>query len=147
MAYESGTQDKSSVTRQISLGACSKDQWTKFGQSFSNYYDQLGLQTWLCPLKDQNFSLAGRYSADIFKYLKISIKSCSGTKNSYGCMNQQSINNYITLNEAFYFNFYFVNSLLNPHSEIPKTIFLEDTIQIPFSLTQGTTSNLYLNWY
>lgn len=132
---------------KILLQPCTVDMWSPLGESFVTLYNKLGFSKWLCPAQDQLVQIQGKYSSDIFRYIKIYLKNCSGTENGQGCKTSDEVANYITANEVFGFNFYFVNSLINPDEINPMSYFLDDTNNFPFSITTGTACNFYVQSY
>jgi hypothetical protein len=85
------------------------------GDQFGYLYTKLQFQKWLCPQAGQVIELQGKYSSDIFKYIKIGFTNCTGTTvNGQGCMTTAQINSFVAINEIFSFNFYFINTLVNP---------------------------------
>jgi len=68
----------------IDLQPCSFDQWSKFGD---NLFTKLNLNQWLCPKSGINIELEGRFSSEIFKYIKIGLSNCTGKINGQGCRN------------------------------------------------------------
>lgn len=64
-----------------------------------------------------------------------------------GCHTAAEIATYLAANEVFGFNFYFINTLVNPDQQTPTSIFLDDTNNFPFSTTTGTSCNFFLEGY
>jgi hypothetical protein len=96
----------------------------------------------MCPLSSQLVEFQGKYSSEIFKYIKISLAICSGVVNGQGCHTAAEIDSFIAINEAFGFNYYFINALINPVS-----YFLDDTNHYTFSLVEGVACNFFLEGY
>lgn len=74
---------KTKVT--LLMGKCDFDEWNSLGDHFGYLYNKLQFQKWLCPKAGQIIELQGKYSSDVFKYLKISLNTCTGTVNGQGC--------------------------------------------------------------
>ena len=54
--------------------------------------------------------MGGKWASETFSYLRVHVKSCSGT----GCRSSTEFNQFLTDYGAFYIDYYFINSLLNP---------------------------------
>lgn len=139
-----GTKTK----RTLALQPCNYDEWLGLGSNFGYLYTKLQFQNWLCPKPGQIIELQGKFSSDTFKYVKISLNNCTGqTINGQTCYTPAQVASYITTNEFFSFNFYFVNTLINPDQLTPISIFLDDTNNFPFSTSLGTSCNFFFESY
>ena len=78
-----------------------------------------------------------------FVYYKLSLAKCTGVN----CTTQAEIDDWITANTAFYWNFYYANTLINSDQKEPLSTFFEDKDYVMFSTTMGTITNLYLGQY
>lgn len=118
-----GTKTKSA----INLVPCVSEMWAQLGSDYTAMFDRLGLQSWLCPSAGQLVELQGKYSSELFKYLKISVTQCNGTINGQGCRSATEVQDYLTANESFSFSYYFVNTLINVDQQQPINMFMDDT--------------------
>lgn len=132
------------VKSDIKMLQCTPSMWTHLGDGYEKIFSRLNLTQWVCPEPNQLVELQGKYSSDVFKYLKISMSTCSGTVNGQGCKSAADIASYLVSHEAFSFNYYFVNQLINPDQQNAVTSFLDDTNNFPFTTTFGTNCNLYM---
>lgn len=76
-----GTKVKSFMTLQ----PCTIDMWEPLGSNFVYMYNKLGFSKWLCPAPGQLVEIQGKYSSDVFRYIKIYLTTCTGTVNGQGC--------------------------------------------------------------
>jgi len=76
-----GTKTKPTLNMQ----PCTPDQWSKFGDNIASLYSKLQLQKWICPVPGQTIELQGKFTSDVFKYIKVSASTCTGTVNGQGC--------------------------------------------------------------
>jgi hypothetical protein len=102
------------------------------------------MSQWVCPLPNQLVEFQGKYSSEIFKYIRISLATCSGVVNGQGCHTPAEISSFFAANEAFGFNYYFINSLINPDQVDPISYFLDDTNHYTFGLDVGIACNFFL---
>lgn len=100
-----GVKDKPALVMQ----PCSLEQWSKLGDSFAALYNKLSFSQWICPAPGQTIELQGKFSSDIFKYIKVSVAACTGTVNGQGCRSAAEITNILTANDYFNLNYYFVS--------------------------------------
>lgn len=63
------------------------------------------------------------------------------------CTNRSLIEDHLDREEAFYFNFYFVNQIINGGSHEYLSYYLEDMNYFPFSLDSGVNANIYMSTY
>lgn len=111
-------------------------------------YDQLGFDQWLCPPPNLVIELQGKFSSQIFKHYKIGVRKCNSSIDpNRTCVDNITIDNYLTKNEVFTFNFYFINTITNPGSEKMLDLFLDDRNYFLFTPTDGVTANLFLSTY
>lgn len=64
-----------------------------------------------------------------------------------GCHPPTVVQNFIATNELFGFNYYFINTLINPDSINPISYFLDDSNHFTFDLNSGIACNFYLQSY
>jgi hypothetical protein len=63
------------------------------------------------------------------------------------CRSQSEIDNFLSVNEDFILDFYFVNTLINPGQNEYVSQYLEDMNYYVFSLTFGVNANIYISSY
>lgn len=63
------------------------------------------------------------------------------------CVNDSVIESYLDDNEAFTFNFYFVNIILNPGILDYYSYYVDDLNYFPFSKSSGVNANLFISSY
>lgn len=143
--YVSVNQTKSK--RSILVGPCESEMWKSLGAGYLEVFNRLKMHDWLCPLPGQLVEFQGKFSSKFFKYIKISLATCSGVVNGMPCYTPTEIQNYIASNEQFSFNFYFINTLINPYSIEPVSYFLDDSNHFTFALDTGIACNFYLQSY
>jgi hypothetical protein len=81
-------------------------------------FDRQGLQNWLCLPPNTTLTFQGKYTSDIFKYIKIAARACSATVgDSRTCASQSYINNTISTNGPISFNYYFMNTIINANDQ------------------------------
>ncbi|CAK81191.1 unnamed protein product (macronuclear) [Paramecium tetraurelia] len=51
--------------------------FSSYGQNFTQQYNEIGLDTWLCPQMNYQITLNGRYTNKFFNFLKITVTQCS----------------------------------------------------------------------
>lgn len=74
--YQRSVINKTKYTTYFDLVPCEKSVWVELDPSIGPTFDRLGLSSWLCLSQNYSFEFEGKFSSDIFKYLKISLKSC-----------------------------------------------------------------------
>lgn len=80
--------------------------------------------------------------------MKISVKSCSIlTGENRTCVNDSYIDTNITSNGPISFNYYFVNTIINPDSSEYLGFYLEDRNYFQFTKTIGTSANIFISTY
>jgi hypothetical protein len=62
-------------------------------------------------------------------------------------VNNSVIETYLDANEAFNFNYYFINTIINPGDDTYLKTYLEDRNYFPFSPTDGVNANLFISSY
>lgn len=132
----------------IPLVPCVKSEWAIYNHTLGDVFDRLGLNQWLCLPQNRTFEFEGKYSSKIFKYLKISVANCtilSGDNRT--CVNSSIIDNYITTNGPIQFNYYFLNTVINPGVNEYLGYYLEDKNYFTFTRSLGTTANLFISNY
>lgn len=95
----------------------------------------------------QTVELQGKFSSDLFKYMRITVSNCSGTVNGFGCRTAQEIQDFNDAHEMFEFNYYFINTLVNYQQVTPIINYLDDITHFTFSLTLGVSCNFYIESY
>jgi hypothetical protein len=55
------------------LVPCNRTVWTQVDQRLGETFDRLGFTSWLCLPPGIDMEFEGKYSSDIFKYIKISV--------------------------------------------------------------------------
>lgn len=134
----------------IPLGLCTKSQWTRINNTFDNVYDRLGFGGWLCPPDGTVVQLQGKYSSDMFKYYKIGVVACTAaTAAAFNqtCATAAQITSFISANQAFQLNFYYVNTIINANNKDYIQLYLDDTNYFPFTITNGMNANFFLSSY
>ena len=124
---------------------CSKDAWVNVNESFSEVYDRLGFDSWLCPEVGTIFELQGKYTSEYFKFYKFAVKECDPDLDlTRPCLPNTTIEDYLDEEESLSFNFYFINKIINGQSHEYLTDYLEDLNYFPFSTTAGVNANLFM---
>jgi hypothetical protein len=136
-------QDDNKSTHDISMQPCTYEQWNSYGDEFSQRYQSLGLAQWLCPVVNQTIDLQGKFSSRTFKLMKIGVSKCTGSN----CATDAEIQAHITSYKTFKVVFYYTKTVLNPESMEPTSMTLDDSVYLQFSLTLGSTSNLFFEGY
>lgn len=112
--YQRSIINKTKYTTYFDLQPCQRSAWVAFDASIGPTFDRLGLQSWLCLKQSYSFEFEGKYSSDIFKYLKISVKSCKiGVGENRTCAPSAQIDSYLAKNGPISFNYYFMNTVIN----------------------------------
>lgn len=102
----------------------------------------------MCLPDNTSLQFEGKYSSNLFKYVKISLQLCSSTaEDPRPCAGSSFIDNWVAANGAFTFNYYFLNTLINPDSLNPIATYLEDRNYYQFTRTLGMTANIFISSY
>ena len=102
----------------------------------------------MCPQKNTTFQLIGKFTSDLFQFYKIAVKACdAGLDPTRPCVKQSQLQEYVKEEEAFNFNFYFVNTILNGGEREFESLYLEDMNYFPFTTTNGVNANLFITSY
>jgi hypothetical protein len=136
-------------TSNIQLTPCTLDQWSNITSDITKAYTKVGFSQWLCPPKDYIFELQGKYTSDIFKYVKLNINKCTNNTlfpNTI-CADDSVVANFISVNQGATLNFYFINPILNPGSKEFINYYLEDRNYFLFNTATGVTANIYYSEY
>lgn len=113
--YKVTNGSKKSVS--YNLEPCNRSDWVNFDASLGSSYDIIGLNTYLCLPPNVSFAFAGKYTSSIFQYMKIVLKDCkilAGDNRT--CVNSSLIDANIAANGPISFNYYFINTIINPDS-------------------------------
>ena len=109
-------------------------------------YDQLGFDQWLCPMPNLEIELQGKYSSDMFKHYKIGVKQCNDSIDpTRKCVDANKIDKFLNAQETFTFNFYFINTIINPGSSKFLDNYLDDRNYFLFTPADGITANLFIS--
>lgn len=97
----------------IPLKPCVFQDWDSIG--FGDTYKRIGFDKWLCADKDLVIELVGKFTSDVFKLYRFAASKCNAALDlTRRCRNTTQIDAYLDANESFNFNFYFINTLINP---------------------------------
>lgn len=111
-------------------------------------FDQLKFGQWLCPIPGLEIELQGKYSSDMFKHYKIGVKQCNESIDlTRKCVDANKIDKFLNAQETFTFNFYFINTIINPGSQKFTDNFLDDRNYFLFTPADGITANLFISSY
>ncbi len=109
-------------------------------------YDKIGLSAWLCPTEGTVIELQGKYSSSVFKYYKFGVKQCSPSNTTNRtCVSNSTLETFLNSNEAFTFNFYFMNTIINPTNKQFLSNYLDDLNYFPFTQSDGVSANFFLS--
>ncbi|CAD8093863.1 unnamed protein product [Paramecium primaurelia] len=137
-----GTIEKSSI--EIPLKPCTLDRFNNIfsdeGINFTDQFNFQGIGNMLCPIDNFKYHLQGTYSSQIFKFLKISVKSCKSSdiiNNNFEwnpiCASDQDRQNYLNENSQFKLQIIQINTVINPQNpENYKTIYIDSDMYFPF---------------
>lgn len=146
--YQRSIINKTKFTTYFDLQPCNKGAWEKLDPSIGPTFDRLGLQSWLCLKQNYSFQFEGKYSSDIFKYLKISVKSCKiDAGENRTCAPSSQIDSYLAKNGPISFNYYFINTVINSDDAQYLSYYLEDRNYFQFTRSLGTTANVFISSY
>lgn len=109
---------KTKVT--LALQPCSLSQFSNHGQSIIDSYTRANLSQWLCPVPNQTISLQGKYTSNIFKYIKISVSQCTGAD----CYDSATIAAFQAANDYFTLSYYYVSMNVQLSEEVPISYYL-----------------------
>ena len=133
---------QSTIKTYYPLQACNRAKWLEVNPDFAQPYDRLGMDDFLCLDSNIILEFQGKYSSDMFKYCKISVEACTiGTGETRTCVNDS------TLTGTMSFNYYFVNTVMNPDDVDYFGTFLEDRNYFQFTKNIGTTANIFISTY
>ena len=108
-------------------------------------YNQLGAHNWLCPPKDYNFTLQGKYTSEISQAILLNVGKCNNSIDpSRPCVNQSIIDAMQANSGRFVLNFYFVNALINPGTSQYLDYYLNDFNYMQFTQTLGASAYGYI---
>lgn len=127
----------------VATHPCSKNEWEIYGDEFYQRYQSLNLSHWLCPTANQSIELQGKFSSNTFKLLKVGVSKCTGTD----CFTDAELQAHLATYKAFKVIFYYTKSVLNPEYLNPVSVTLDDSVYLQFSLTLGSTGNLFFEGY
>jgi len=135
-------------TTYYTLVPCSRSVWTSAYPDVGDSFDRLQLQYWLCLPQNTSLSFQGKYTSDVFQYVKIGVKACSPTAgDNRTCVNQSYIDNMITTSGPISFNYYFMNTIINPNDQDYLGSYLEDRNYFTFTMQTGMTANIFVSAY
>jgi hypothetical protein len=98
------------------LVPCSRSTWTSAYPGIGDTFDRRKLQYWLCLPPNISLTFQGKFTSDVFQYVKIALKACSPTVgDNRTCVNQTVIDNMIAKSGPLSFNYYFMNTIINPN--------------------------------
>lgn len=81
--YVSINQTKSK--RTIEAGPCTAEMWKSLGDGYISIFNRLKMQDWLCPNPGQLVEFQGKFSSEYFRYIRITLTTCSGVVNGMAC--------------------------------------------------------------
>ncbi|CAD8072315.1 unnamed protein product [Paramecium primaurelia] len=95
--------------------------FNQFGQNFTQQYNEIGLDTWLCPQMNYSFTLKGRYTNNLFDFLKITVSQCSNhsqTNSFYTwqptCASNEAISQWLIQQRQYRVKIYITNQKISP---------------------------------
>lgn len=136
------------ITTYTNLVPCTRDPWNNIDTSFGETFDRLALDRWLCLPDNMTLQFQGKYSSSVFKYAKISVQNCSILAgDNRTCASPTYINNFITSSGSANFNYYFVNTIINPQDKQYISYYIEDKNYFQFTKTLGMTANMFISSY
>ncbi|CAD8210195.1 unnamed protein product [Paramecium pentaurelia] len=109
----------------IDLVPCSVQRFQEifnpFGQNFTQQYNEIGFDTWLCPQMNYSFSLKGRYSNKFFDFVKITVSQCSNksmTNSFYSwqpiCASNEEIEQWLMQQRQYRIKIFITNQMIRP---------------------------------
>jgi len=98
-------------TKYISLVPCDRNVWLSIEPTIGETFDKLKFSNWLCTPENTVFNFQGKFSSDIFKYVKISVKKCSAvTGDNRTCATSTFIDDFLSTSGSFTFNYYILEN-------------------------------------
>ena len=133
------------VHTPYSLEPCTKAHWAML-PSVVDSFEKIKASNWLCPTLGTVITLQGKFSSETYNQFSVTLYPCSNsTDPSRPCAPIEEIEAYVASNGQWnYFNFYYVNSIINADQPQYKSYYLEDRNYIPFSSTLGAELDMYL---
>lgn len=61
------------------LVPCSREAWVSAYPNSAAAFDRQQLSSWLCLPPNTTLNFQGKYTSDVFQYVKIGVKACSAT--------------------------------------------------------------------
>lgn len=144
--YMQARYNEGAVKKRTTIGLipCTKQPWEAIGKA--DVFDRLSLGKWLCPPEDLRLEFEGKFTSKSFRFYKIAVTKCNETLYpDRPCASDSAIENYLDDNEAFNFNYYFMNKILNPGDSTYIKDYLEDRNYFPFTPTDGVSANLFIS--
>jgi hypothetical protein len=112
---------------QYALEPCTPDHWKGYPLILEKF-DSLHMDYWLCPPRDIDYEIKGKYSSAVSKTMDISVNKC--TNNSYStlpCANDSQINQFFAdYDNKVFFTIYFINPRINPEEAEYLTYYMSD---------------------
>ncbi|CAD8170329.1 unnamed protein product [Paramecium octaurelia] len=137
-----GTIEKQTI--EIPLKPCTLDRFNNIfsdqGIDFTSQFNFQGIGNMLCPIENFTYHLEGTYSSEVFKFLKIVVKSCKTSEIvndnlswNPTCASDLDRQNYLNENSQFKLQIIQINTVINPqNSENYKTIYIDSDMYFPF---------------
>ncbi|CAD8209998.1 unnamed protein product [Paramecium octaurelia] len=109
----------------IDLVPCSVERFQQvfnsYGQNFTQQYNEIGLDTWLCPQLNYSFTLKGRYTNKFFDFAKLTVTQCSNHSqaNSFyswqpTCASNEEIQHWLMQQRQYRIKIYITNQMVSP---------------------------------
>ncbi|CAD8190737.1 unnamed protein product [Paramecium octaurelia] len=109
----------------IDLVPCTVERFqqifNQFGQNFTQQYNEIGLDSWLCPQLNYSFTLKGRYTNKFFDFMKITVSQCSNSSqtNSFytwqpNCASEEAISQWLMQQRQYRVKIYITNQMISP---------------------------------
>jgi hypothetical protein len=107
--------DPTNASIQYPLEPCTLDHWKGY-PIIQAKFDSLHMNYWLCPPRDIDFEIRGKYSSEVMKSMEISVNKCTNdSMSSQPCADDNELADFFASNNhKIFYTIYFVNPRINP---------------------------------